>query len=52
MKLLRILKQAFCEHSYGNGVMNPFTDEKGNHSAVYTCEKCGQKYIRTFKKRC
>lgn len=48
--LLLKLKQAFCIHEYGNGVMNPFIDSNGNHSAVYTCMYCGHKYFKTFNK--
>ena len=44
-----IIKQLFCDHIYGGGKMNPYIDSEGNHSAVYTCIKCGYKDLRVFK---
>lgn len=44
------VKQLFCNHIYGDGVMNPFVDIYGNHSAIYTCIKCGHKEFKTFEK--
>lgn len=50
MKFFKFLKCAFSGHLYGNGNMNPFCDKYGNHSAIYTCEKCGHKKFHTFYK--
>jgi hypothetical protein len=50
-KLIRLLKQAYCEHLFGNGEPNPFVDQYGQHSAIFTCEKCGYKQFRTFGKK-
>lgn len=50
-RIITFLKQCFCLHIYGDGVMNPFTDIHGNHSAIYTCIKCGHKIFHTFERR-
>lgn len=49
--IFRLIRSWFCEHLYGNGTPCPFTDESGNNYAVYTCEKCGHKYLKCFYKR-
>lgn len=51
MKLLKLIKQLFCDHVYGDGVVNPFIDEYDNHSAVYTCLKCEHKHFKTFSRK-
>lgn len=49
--IIRYIKQLFCDHIYGDGVINPFVDECGNHSANYYCEKCGHRYFKTFRRK-
>ena len=51
IKMFRIIRTWFCDHEYGNGRPCPFTDEYGNHSAVYTCKKCGKQNLVTFYRR-
>lgn len=51
MRILKILKRIYCEHIYGDAVMNPFVDEHNQHSAIYTCIKCGHKQFVTFGKK-
>lgn len=50
-KVFRLIRMLFCDHLYFDGVMNPFIDENGNHSATYTCSKCGYKKFVTFERR-
>lgn len=49
-KVIMMIRQAFCDHNFGNGIINPFVDQYGNHSAIYICEKCGKKEFHTFHK--
>lgn len=49
-RFLKFVKQLFCEHIFGNAEMNPYVDQYGNHSAVYTCLKCGKREVHTFYK--
>ena len=48
--MFRLIRSLFCDHTYGDGVPCPFIDEYGNNYAVYTCEKCGRKYLKCFNK--
>lgn len=50
-RLIYFIKQIFCDHIYGDGIMNPFVDQYGNHSAVYPCIKCGYRKFKTFERR-
>lgn len=47
-KIFSFIRSLLCEHIYGDGEINPFVDEYGQHSAVYTCTKCGHRKFKTF----
>ncbi len=49
--IFKLIRSWFCEHFYGDGTPCPFTDEYGNHFAVYTCEKCGKRKLVRFNER-
>ena len=42
IRMLRIIRTWFCDHSYGNGKMCPFITADDCHCAVYVCEKFGK----------
>ena len=50
-RIFRFFKQLLCDHIYGDGIMNPFVDVRGNHSAIYTCINCGHKEFKTFERK-
>lgn len=47
-KIIEFVKRLFCDHIYGDGIMDPFVDEYDRHSATYFCIKCGHSIKKTF----